>query len=223
MRLTAAALVLSWCSCAAAAAPAAPGAAIPVRIHIAFDRTIASAIQQSAERQAHELWRDNGVDVQWIDGAAQSDFCLDVTVERRETDPDATSVVLGRAQLHPGGDAASGPIRIAYDAIEVLLDGLYGRRYDEEHLRNARIGTALGRVLAHELGHVLLGPPVYHDARGLMRPQFLTRELAGPDRAPFRLVDQSLVRLRTRLASLTTDRFAACTAPTVVSEPSAHR
>ena len=61
---------------------------------------------------------------------------------------------------------------------------------------------ALGRVLAHEIGHVLLSAP-YHDEAGLMRAVFRPDELAGPDRAPFRLTCGGIGRLRSRVRMLT--------------------
>src|SRR5262245_59542449 len=216
--MTATALVLSVVSLtpsAAAAAPVVKSAATAVRIRVAFDRAIRAAVRTKAQDEARAIWRDNGVDIQWTDGGAEAEDSLDVIVERAHGDPNATQPVLGRVQLQRGEEGASGPIRIAYDAIEAILHALYGQRFDDDFLRNARIGTALGRVLAHEIGHVLLGPPGYHDQRGLMRPRYEPRELAGPERSPFRLTDQSFVRLRARLAAMTAERPQATGALTL--------
>jgi len=61
--------------------------------------------------------------------------------------------------------------------------------------------TGLGRVLAHEIGHVLLGVPAYHDPDGLMRTTFVAEDFEGA-RSRFQLMEQSVVRLRARIASL---------------------
>ena len=63
------------------------------------------------------------------------------------------------------------------------------------------LGLAIGRVLAHELGHVLLGSPGYHDAEGLMRAKFQRDDLARPERSRFRLAPFSVERLRSRLSA----------------------
>jgi hypothetical protein len=59
-----------------------------------------------------------------------------------------------------------------------------------------------GRVLAHELGHVLLGSPGYHDPAGLMKARFMADDLVRLERSRFRLADSSIVRLRDRIATL---------------------
>jgi hypothetical protein len=56
---------------------------------------------------------------------------------------------------------------------------------------------ALGRVLAHEIGHVFLDMWT-HDETGLMRAIYDPRELADRNRAPFRLATRALDRLKSR-------------------------
>ena len=53
-------------------------------------------------------------------------------------------------------------------------------------LRNRAIGRAVGRVLAHEVGHYLLRSR-WHAQSGLMRAGHTTTDLVGPERAPFAL------------------------------------
>jgi hypothetical protein len=48
--------------------------------------------------------------------------------------------------------------------------------------RDIYLGRAMGRVLAHELGHYLLGSNT-HARQGLMQGTFSTAMLFGPDRA----------------------------------------
>ncbi|MDP6581353.1 MAG: hypothetical protein QF681_11915 [Vicinamibacterales bacterium] len=57
---------------------------------------------------------------------------------------------------------------------------------------------ALGRVLAHELGHALLGLNGHRD-RGLMRSDFSYRSLTAPGRRAFRLADEDLQAIRDTL------------------------
>jgi len=63
------------------------------------------------------------------------------------------------------------------------------------------MGRALGRVLAHELGHYLLRSKV-HQRRGLMRAVFTGSDLAAWDHARFALDASMLPRLRANLARI---------------------
>jgi hypothetical protein len=67
------------------------------------------------------------------------------------------------------------------------------------------MARALGRVLAHEIGHYLLALPA-HAASGLMRSAFTARELAGLDRQTFALSAALVPRLRDRLLRLRSER-----------------
>jgi hypothetical protein len=70
------------------------------------------------------------------------------------------------------------------------------------------LGIAVGRVLAHEIGHALLGGPPFHDATGLMRANFRADDLTNFDPRLFRLSSESEARLRVRNAALLNVQFA---------------
>ena len=78
-----------------------------------------------------------------------------------------------------------------------------GRPFDQwpAAWRDTLIGRALGRVLAHEIGHYLLASRL-HDRDGLMRASFDGDELLRPGRHGFAVAARDLPRLRTRLAGL---------------------
>ena len=59
------------------------------------------------------------------------------------------------------------------------------------------LGRALGRVLAHEIGHVLLGLPS-HQPHGLMRRAFHPLDMVNPLRASYDLSPLERARLRHR-------------------------
>jgi hypothetical protein len=63
------------------------------------------------------------------------------------------------------------------------------------------MGRALGRVLAHEIGHYLLRSKL-HQAHGLMRAVFTGSDLAAWDRTRFALDASMLPRLRANLARI---------------------
>ena len=94
-------------------------------------------------------------------------------------------------------------VDVAVITGEIREGGLPPRPLDQwpQALVDLIIGRALGRVLAHELGHYLLSSPA-HAPSGLMKPSFDSRRLAGSDRRPFALNSTALPRLRARLARL---------------------
>jgi len=57
------------------------------------------------------------------------------------------------------------------------------------------LGRAVGRVIAHEIGHYVLRTRA-HAAAGLMRPVHTTDQLAAPSRHGFELSDAELLRLK---------------------------
>ena len=86
------------------------------------------------------------------------------------------------------------------NAFELLRD-----RYGEGGVnqmtvveRRTHLARALGRALAHEIGHYLLASSE-HSARGLMKAQLVANDLFGPSRGAFGLTDaqrcDALVRL----------------------------
>ena len=70
-------------------------------------------------------------------------------------------------------------------------------------LHDYAIAAALGRVVAHEIGHVLLGMPAYYDTDGLMRTTFFPDDLARPERSRFHVDASGVARLRSRIAVIT--------------------
>lgn len=72
-------------------------------------------------------------------------------------------------------------------------------------MHDAELARALGRVLAHELGHVLLAVPG-HAPKGLMRRTFSPGDLAAPDRLRFSLTANDVSRLRSRVRMLNAER-----------------
>jgi hypothetical protein len=114
--------------------------------------------------------------------------------------PKGTSRPLGLIEF----DAAGVPmpaVAINYGGLLQLVSGLafLGRREWQwpYTLRDRLIGRALGRVLAHELGHFLLASK-RHSTAGLMRSDHRITELVTSDDDAFRLDEAD----RTRLARL---------------------
>ena len=156
-------------------------------------------------KEAARIWQPYGVDIIWAENGVEPSLRLHASVER---DTDLTVVagsgpVLGRATVDPSGETP-GPIDISFDTIDRMLQD----QTDNPGVHELQLGRALGRVLAHELGHILLGSPAYHDPDGLMRATFTGGELAYIDPYRYRLADRSVRRLQARLARLTEAHMA---------------
>jgi hypothetical protein len=183
------------------------GESFQVDIRLRIDPSIASRrIVEGLKTETETLWAPYGVRLRWADAStsATGGVSLEASVERRferrrraEWPP-----VLGRVVV--GSDApAWRPIRLSTEATEsVLALRTTGPSTTKGIVSDRELARALGRVLAHEIGHVLLGPP-YHDRAGLMRANFDVNELAEPNDRPFRLTCTRADHLGSRLSALT--------------------
>jgi hypothetical protein len=212
MRLTTC-LLAALCWFVPGTALADPPAALMLHLNVVFDRSISSNLTRKvAKEEAAAIWSRYGVELLWADPEAEAALSLNVFVERHnERINVGTGAVLGRTIVAAGVFAPS-PIFISFDAITALFDA---QRTGDPLSHDLAVAMALGRVLAHEIGHVLLGAPGYHDADGLMRLKFLPQQLASPERSQFRLTPRSAERLRSRIAALSEASSVECDANSI--------
>jgi hypothetical protein len=179
-----------------------------VAIRLRVDSSITPRrMTERVKAETEAIWGPYGVRLDWTDADAPESpanrMLLDATVERRfEQRLQMEWPVLGRATVTPDAPLRR-PIRVSFDATERAL-ALRTSVPLARIVLDPELGRALGRVLAHEIGHVLLGPP-HHDQAGLMRASFRAEELGDPDRTPFRLTCGGVDRLRSRLRALGAD------------------
>ena len=157
-----------------------------VNVHLQVDRSIASKVITAVlEDETESLWRPYGVRIEWADARNGEVDAHRLSLEAilapviGELDLPRWPTVLGRVAVEPDGSSAR-PIRVSFDATEKAL----ASRTTNQALmvREHEVARALGRVLAHEIGHVLLG--AFHDKAGLMRAVFRSNELASPIAVP---------------------------------------
>jgi hypothetical protein len=198
-----ASLVTALCAFAVTAVHADVSERFEVGIRLRVDPLIASRrITGLMKDETDAIWRPYGIQLEWTDAAASepapNSVSLDAIVERQFERPERMGwpTILGRAFVK--SDAPNwGPIRVSFDATELVLRTT-GRATTAGLVLDRELARALGRVLAHEIGHVLLGVRD-HDRAGLMRAAFPADQLAEPDRTPFRLTCSGVDRLRSRL------------------------
>jgi len=166
------------------AAPDAPRGGAAVSSRLLVDVRLATSAQLpplsrvSLIDEVNAIWRREGVRLRWpLDPAtsAAPDFALRVLVVQKELPAG------GLEHQWPVGellfDQSDHPVAVAsMDAAERIIDAAV--RPDEPGaLRARRLGTVLGRTVAHEMGHYLLNTSS-HARRGLMRARIDARDFA---------------------------------------------
>lgn len=175
-------------------------------------RHISARLVESMQTEASSIWSPYGVRIQWSAppggvSCAQALGSFDVLVDvKRLRASKPFKPVLGGTWLTPSGIDRT-PIRIDRDATEQLIrslavEELY-RRLGRSDIDSTDLGRALGRVLAHEIGHILLGTS-QHQRRGLMRAVFFAGDLVDPQPNTYDLSSEEVERLRERETSLRT-------------------
>jgi hypothetical protein len=178
--------------------------------------------------EADAVWRPRGVSVSLVDAGQIPRGDVRITL----TFASLAGADAGRGAQN-AGDGVAGLGSIWFDADGTPVDAitideravaarladvkLNGRPIDDwpPAVVDQVAARALGRVLAHELGHYLLASKT-HASSGLMRAGFSGAELAAWDRGRFALDTGALPRLRARLA-----RFETARSPVVASTKTA--
>jgi hypothetical protein len=188
------------------AGEAAAGICIEVDLNFA-GRDPSPVIVQSMQSEASAIWQRYGVQIQWH--ASRPDVqcprvhgTFDVLVEYQASSVENASrlSVLGSTRLAPAAIDRVG-IFVDYDETQHLLESLSASRLiplaGHPDIGPADIGRALGRVLAHEIGHVLLDAP-RHQPWGLMRRSFAPDDLVARQRWVYTLSKKEVERLASR-------------------------
>jgi len=164
--------------------------AIPVEVVVADGITDSLAHRICAE--AETIWRPAGLTFDWH-----------ITFDRHRIKPadaphhSAVSITIGngRSEVNPDGalgwitftaDRPSHSIYLSRATAEAMLDHTPGLSIATFTAQEILIGRALGRALAHELGHYFLQSKV-HTSAGLMRSARPSNEFFGLMRDGFQL------------------------------------
>jgi len=152
-----------------------------------------SAVRTALEVAAHTL-RPADLDVTWLPCSASSGGRCTLPLGRGELlvrlvrSPQETGredESLGTALIDPA--SGTGVLATVYvDRVERLARG-----------SNGDLGTLLGRAMAHEIGHLLMGRTA-HAGAGLMRPRWTRAEVARNARPDWSLAAADLRVIRDR-------------------------
>lgn len=151
-----------------------------------------------AEQRVAKIFSNAGFDITWLNCPALNNVAdvaacgkiegpahlvLHITTHVAETTSDAA---FGMAFLGPGGTGRYGDV--------------FWKRAQELH-ENSRVDVAaiLGSVMAHEMGHLLLGSNA-HALSGIMQPRWEARELRRLGMGALLFMPEQARRMRARLA-----------------------
>ena len=178
------------------------------------EREPPAAIVESMKNEATAIWEPYGVWFRWeaTPGLAQcvwTQASFDVLFDQHPQPGKSFNLILGRTHLALRAIDHL-PIHIDHEATEELLGsasvGQLARLLGRTSFGPEDVGRALGRVLAHEVGHVLLAVRD-HQPRGLMRPTFGAEDLLEPQRRFYTLSPAEVTRLRQRERVLNVDAW----------------
>jgi hypothetical protein len=186
-------------------AASVPRNPLRVSINVVFDASVTKPVRTLVEQEAAAIWKAHDVELEFrgADGAAA--MHLDASIATHQPDPafHRRPPVLGQTEME---GVTRGSIHISLDSVESTLEC---RHLKLLWLYERDLGMAVGRVLAHEIGHALLGGPPFHDTSGLMRANFRADDLTNSDPRLFRLSSESEARLRVRNAALSSEQSGA--------------
>jgi hypothetical protein len=187
------------------------GICVDVNLHAA-SAGLSHDLVAALELEATAIWAGYDVELRWqVPMCAVEDASFDVLIERHPSRASAGRAVLGSTHVQLTLPDRV-PILIDYDATEKTLASLTVGELTEalgrQRIGPEEMGRALGRVAAHEIGHVLLALP-NHQRRGLMRESFQAIDMLIPVRFQYTLSPMEVARLRHRSNWIVSNRSHA--------------
>lgn len=138
------------------------------------DARVPSVLIEKAEREADRVFVAAGLKVSWTNCPAGKRVVTDQVVCEPLGPPQLSVRIVQRSRYLT--DATFGLAYISDTGPSRYCDVFYNRVQDLQQQGVASISSVLGHVLAHEIGHLLLGTNS-HSRTGIMRAQWQADEL----------------------------------------------
>jgi hypothetical protein len=184
------------------ASPARPTNALPpIGITVVAGHGVEPALVARILAETDLIWRGSGFSFIWQrDGGLPS--ALRVTIDDEPTVQLDGQTTLG--WIHFDGRAVPEPeIHLSYANAVQLLEQSAGVVGDASHMPRAQreilLSRAMGRALAHEMGHYLLASKA-HTAKGLMATKRSATDLFSAERTHFQIDDSQRLAMAARFA-----------------------
>lgn len=187
---------------------AAIAVALTVNVSVASD--ISSTIVSRALAETNAIWRAAGVEFIWQRGPARyATAALNVVIGHDLRPVREGALALGWIFFDESTPGQR--IYISYANVQQLMRESPGVIGSQDRMpifeREVLISRAIGRALAHELGHYFLATRE-HTKNGLMKANRSASEFFGPDDRPFKLdgTQRSLITARLAQESVVVSR-----------------
>jgi len=166
-----------------AALPCESAAPVPTSLTIAVHMThgMSNTIAKDALREASAIWKLGGVTLDWhatSDPVGGGRSTVNVTFDDAPGSVAGQDVPLGWVTLDAAG-VPEGTIFLSRKNALRLVETIDEYRERPVKFKERLIARALGRALAHELGHYLTGSKE-HTVSGLMKGRRLADEFFSP-------------------------------------------
>lgn len=177
----------------------ASGSGYEVKVSVFNDSQITDGKLARAEKVAAELFAHSGIRIDWMNcghiaetsreraACSEAAFPGHLHVRVRQESLDLKESTLGLSYL--GKDGIGCHADVFYAAIAPIEQ--------QAHLSSE---TILGLVIAHELGHLLLGSDS-HSASGIMRPTWKKEELSAATKGALGFTETQGQKMKARLGS----------------------
>jgi len=171
-----------------------------IRITIHNDAGAPKSVLTQAADEASRIFQKAGVDSVWIvcqhtnAGASSPPDCL----SRVDLTHVSLRIVPWSAQL---GDSIFGSAFLSEKGMGVYGDVFYPSAEKLHNNCDASVSRVLGHVMAHEIGHLLLGTNS-HSALGIMRPHWQAEELRQIGMGTLLFTPDQARKMQVRLLSM---------------------
>jgi len=173
----------------------------PITVSVFSDVPVPRGLLDGAERRAGQIFSVAGVEITWINCTQAADTGPRPACTR-DYGPD--DFVL-RITSHVSGvtsDAAFGVAFLGSNGRGRYADVFWKRAQAFDPDSSSRLDRILGSVMAHELGHLLLGRHS-HSVTGVMRAHWGSNELRCINMGALYFLPEQGKRMRTRIAEST--------------------
>jgi len=188
-----------------AKAKVVPKTPVVVTISVHNDVAVPWGTIRGAEEEASLVFRQAGIDVEWLNCQAVSE--VTVAAEKSRSCGEAIfpehlqlRIVKRSVGLSP---KVMGISFLSEDGSGCQADVFYERIEGLRRESNASLASILGDVASHEIGHLLLGTNS-HASRGIMRAVWGRDELASVTQRALIFSEKESAQMRARLGSAET-------------------
>lgn len=168
------------------------------------DGLVPADVLLQAEHEAATILEHAGIEVFWVNctpGDHNSLACNHLD------DPGHLALRFVRRPIHSMDPSAFGVAFLSREGTGRYADVFYSLALQLHQDRGVSLPAVLGCVMAHELGHLLLGSNA-HTPAGIMRAQWQGDELHGLERGALRFSPEQGRRMQARLSAWTQSQTA---------------